>query len=53
MIQVAGILAAEDFYEPALGLVYAAMMDLYTRNRPIDLLTVREVLDDQKKLESM
>ena len=29
------------------------MMDLYARNRPIDIITVREVIDDQKKLESI
>lgn len=28
-------------------------MDLYTRNRPIDTITVREVIDDQKKLDSI
>lgn len=53
MIQVASILAADDFYDPAHGIVFAAMIDLYARNRPIDSLTVREVIDDQKKLDSM
>ncbi len=53
MMQVASMLLPEDFYDPAHGIVYAAMVDLYTRNRPIDSLTVREVIDDQKKLDSM
>ncbi len=53
MIQVASILVAEDFYDPAHGIIYAAMIDLYARNRPIDSLTVREIIDDQKKLDSM
>ncbi len=53
MIQVASMLLPEDFYDPAHGIVYAAMLDLYARNRPIDSLTVREVIDDQKKLESI
>ena len=52
-MQVAPLLTAEDFYDPSHGIVYAAMIDLYGRNRPIDSLTVREVIDDQKKLESM
>ncbi len=47
------MLLADDFYDPAHGIVYAAMIDLYARNRPIDSLTVREVIDDQKKLESI
>lgn len=53
IIQVTEILRVEDFYEPALGMVYGAMLDLFMRNRPIDLLTVREVLDDQKKLDGI
>lgn len=50
---MANLLSAEDFYDPAHGIVYAAMMDLFVRNRPIDAITVREVIDDQKKLESI
>jgi replicative DNA helicase len=53
MMQVASMLVDTDFYDPAHGIVYAAMVDLYTRNRPIDSLTVREVIDDQKKLDSI
>ena len=53
MIQIASLLIADDFYDPAHGIVYAAMLDLYARNRPIDSLTVREVIDDQKKLDSI
>ncbi len=53
MLQVANLLIADDFYDPAHGIIYAAMIDLFARNRPIDSLTVREVIDDQKKLTSM
>jgi replicative DNA helicase len=53
MIQVAALLVSEDFYDPAHDIVYAAMVDLYARNKPIDSLTVREVIDDQKKLDSI
>ena len=53
MMQVASILLADDFYDPAHSIVYAAMIDLYGRNRPIDSLTVRELIDDQKKLDSI
>lgn len=53
MLQVAWLLTPEDFYDPAHALIYAAMMDLYARSRPIDSLTVREVIDDQKKLQSI
>ncbi len=53
MLQVAGILLPEDFYDPGHGIIFAAMLDLYSRNRPIDSITVREIIDDQKKLESI
>lgn len=53
MLQVASLLTPEDFYEPANSITFAAMLDLYARNKPIDSLTVREVIDDQKKLDSI
>jgi replicative DNA helicase len=53
IIHVANMLSPEDFYDPAHGIVYSAMLDLFSRNRPIDSITVREVIDDQKKLESI
>jgi replicative DNA helicase len=53
MIHVANLLVPEDFYDPAHGIIFSAMIDLFARNRPIDSITVREVIDDQKKLESV
>lgn len=53
MIHVANLLSPDDFYDPGHGIVYSAMLDLYARNRPIDSITVREVIDDKKKLESI
>ena len=53
IIHVANLLGREDFYDPAHSIVYEAILDLYARNRPIDSITVREVIDDQKKLESI
>ena len=53
IIHVANLLAAEDFYDPAHGIIYSAIMDLFARNRPIDSITVREVISDRKQLESM
>lgn len=51
IIQVANLLAKEDFYDPSHAIVYDAMIDLFSRNRPIDSVTVREVIDDRKQLE--
>lgn len=53
MLHVSNLLVPDDFYDPANSIVYSAMMDLYVRNRPIDSITVREVIDDLKKLESI
>jgi replicative DNA helicase len=53
IIHVANILQPEDFYDPAHGIVFDAMVTLFSRNRPIDSITVREIIDDQKKLESI
>lgn len=53
MIQVSSFLTEGDFYDPNNGLIYGAMIDLFTRNKPIDLLTVREYLDDRQNLEKV
>jgi replicative DNA helicase len=33
--------------------IYEVMFDLYKFNKPIDLITVREKLDDKKLLDSI
>lgn len=42
--QVAEIVRAEDFYFPTHQLIFAAIQDLDSRSRPIDLITVAEQL---------
>jgi replicative DNA helicase len=51
VIKVVDILAPEDFYSPANGLIYAAVMDLFNRRTPIDILTVTAYLEDNNKLD--
>ena len=53
IIQVASLLSPADFYDPAHSIVYDAMLELFSRNRPIDAITVREVIDDKKELEKI
>lgn len=48
--RVADLLQADDFYDSNHARVYEAVIFLYGQNRPIDLLTVREVLDDRGQL---
>ncbi len=53
IIQVSGLLSPGDFYDNAHALVYETMLTLFSANRPIDLLTVREHLDDRGKLDAV
>ena len=53
MTRVADLIAPDDFYDSNHARVYEAMVFLYGKNKPIDLLTVREVLDDRGHLAEM
>jgi replicative DNA helicase len=53
VIEVAEILRPEDFYRGAHGDVYGAVLDLYERREPVDIVTVSEVLERRGVLESV
>jgi len=44
---------SKDFYEKRHGEIYGAMMRLYEKHRPVDLLTLTEELKKKKELESI
>jgi len=48
---VADLLASEDFYREAHGRIYQAMLDLYRRGEPVDLVTVTALLKERGQLE--
>jgi len=52
-ITIWDLLKSEDFYNEANSLVFWVMFNLYKFNKPIDLITVKEKLDDQKLLEKI
>jgi replicative DNA helicase len=52
IIEVADFLRPEDFYRPANGAIYAAILDLYERREPVDIVTVAETLERTDQLES-
>jgi len=52
-ITVGDILLPEDFYDDSHKAIYEVMFDLFKLNKPIDLITVREKLDDKKLLEKI
>lgn len=51
MTKIADIVGAEDFYKDAHGVLFSAMLDLYERHEPIDLLSISNVLQERGKLE--
>ncbi|PID87509.1 replicative DNA helicase [Candidatus Gracilibacteria bacterium] len=52
-ITIGDMLVSEDFYDEANSKIYEVMYDLYKNNSPIDLITVKEKLDDRKYLDKI
>jgi replicative DNA helicase len=44
---------ANDFYDKVHGIIYAAMMRLYEKHKPVDLLTLTDELKRKKELETV
>ena len=53
VIEVADFLRPADFYRQANGTVYDAIIELYDRREPIDIVTVSEVLERKGALEQV
>jgi len=51
VIKVADLLVQDDFYHEVHGLIYRAILDLYEKRSPIDLLTTKTLLEDRKQLD--
>ncbi|HET9493331.1 MAG TPA: replicative DNA helicase [Chloroflexia bacterium] len=51
IIKVAPFLRPEDFYREAHGWIYAAVLDLYARREPPDLVTLASELERAGRLE--
>jgi replicative DNA helicase len=49
IVEVAGFLRPEHFYENRHAEIYSAMLELYEERKPIDLLTLSEKLKSKKK----
>jgi replicative DNA helicase len=47
------LLSAKDFYDKRHGLIFAGMMRLYERHKPVDLLTLSEELKKKDDLETV
>ncbi len=53
IIKVADIVSADDFYSGKHALIYEAMIELYAKHDPIDVLSVSSYLQDKGKLDKI
>ena len=53
IVEIAEFLRPEDFYRPANGSVYAAMLELFDKREPVDIVTVAEALERTDQLETV
>lgn len=53
ILKISDLLTDKDFYYDIHGLVYSAMIDLHTQHQPIDLLTVTNLLEERKQMDTI
>ena len=53
MIRIADLISADDFYDPRHEKIYAAIVDIFSSNAPIDLITLSQKLKDKKALKEV
>ncbi|MEO6350062.1 MAG: replicative DNA helicase [Candidatus Limnocylindrales bacterium] len=53
VIEVADFLRPQDFYRQAHGSIYGAILELYERREPVDIVTVSETLERSEALEQV
>jgi replicative DNA helicase len=47
------VLKGDEFYKESHRLIFTAIQDLFERNEPVDILTVTNILEERKQLESV
>ncbi len=53
IIQVGDILGSDDFYEDRNGIVFGAMLNLFDKRMPIDVVTLTNELEKKKQLKEI
>lgn len=53
ILKVSDFLKAEDFYHDAHALVYEAILDLYDKRSPVDIVTLSNILEDRGQLKNI
>ncbi len=51
--KIADMLSSRSFYKPANRFIYDAIVELFTKNQAIDIVTVSEILNEQGNLEKV
>ena len=49
--RIADLIARDDFYDDNHGIIYYAILELFRKNRPIDIVTVSETLSSLGHLD--
>lgn len=53
VIKIADNLKPADFYRDAHGMIYQAILDLFEKHEPIDILSIGNRLSDKKQLDTV
>jgi len=53
VIRVADILNPEDFYQPAHEKIYEAILDLFDKGKPVDILSIANLLQERGVLKDV
>ncbi len=53
IVKIADLIKAEDFYHDAHKFIYEAIVELFDKRSPIDLLTLSNLLKEQNKLDTI
>ncbi len=51
--KIADMLSSRSFYKPANRFIYDAIVELFTKNQAIDIVTVSEILNEQGNLDKV
>jgi replicative DNA helicase len=53
VVEIAEFLRPDDFYRQANGTIFAAMLELFDKREPVDIVTVAEALERVDQLETI
>jgi len=53
IIKIIDLISSDDFYYDIHKIIFEAMTDLYNRHDPIDLLTLANLLEERKKIDTV